>query len=159
MTRVELVPTHFSDFHATPGTCREASSPPGPRRPHRSCTSLCTKTARRGCLAACWQNAQEVEKLQWSTIWGADTVMDLSTGHNIYETREWVMRNSPVPVGTVPIYEALERAGGWGRGAWGAAPDLGYVGTAMGVCCMVPGEVAHPWGVAWDGGLWDVSLC
>ena len=63
---------------------------------------------------------QEVEKLQWSTIWGADTVMDLSTGHNIFETREWVMRNSPVPVGTVPIYEALERAGeqagGGGRG-------------------------------------------
>lgn len=58
-----------------------------------------------------------MEKLQWSTIWGADTVMDLSTGHNIYETREWVMRNSPVPVGTVPIYEALERAGGCGRGA------------------------------------------
>ncbi|GLC40054.1 hypothetical protein PLESTF_000932100 [Pleodorina starrii] len=55
---------------------------------------------------------EEVEKLQWSTIWGADTVMDLSTGHNIYETREWVMRNSPVPVGTVPVYEALERADG-----------------------------------------------
>ncbi|KAG2425459.1 hypothetical protein HXX76_013669 [Chlamydomonas incerta] len=55
---------------------------------------------------------EEVEKLQWSTIWGADTVMDLSTGHNIFETREWVMRNSPVPVGTVPIYEALERADG-----------------------------------------------
>ncbi|PNH10141.1 Phosphomethylpyrimidine synthase, chloroplastic [Tetrabaena socialis] len=55
---------------------------------------------------------EEVEKLQWSTIWGADTVMDLSTGTNIYDTREWVMRNSPVPVGTVPIYEALERADG-----------------------------------------------
>lgn len=55
---------------------------------------------------------EEVEKLQWSTVWGADTVMDLSTGHNIRETREWVMRNSPVPVGTVPIYEALERANG-----------------------------------------------
>ncbi|GFR51615.1 hypothetical protein Agub_g14041 [Astrephomene gubernaculifera] len=55
---------------------------------------------------------EEVEKLQWSIIWGADTVMDLSTGHNIFETREWVMRNSPVPVGTVPVYEALERAGG-----------------------------------------------
>jgi phosphomethylpyrimidine synthase len=53
-----------------------------------------------------------VEKLQWSTIWGADTVMDLSTGHNIRETREWILRNSPVPVGTVPIYEALERCGG-----------------------------------------------
>lgn len=48
---------------------------------------------------------QEVEKLQWSTIWGADTIMDLSTGANIHDTREWIMRNSPVPVGTVPIYQ------------------------------------------------------
>lgn len=55
---------------------------------------------------------EEVEKLQWSCIWGADTVMDLSTGHNIHDTREWVMRNSPVPVGTVPIYQCLEKAGG-----------------------------------------------
>lgn len=55
---------------------------------------------------------EEVEKLQWSTIWGADTVMDLSTGHNIHETREWVMRNSPVPVGTVPLYQCLEKANG-----------------------------------------------
>lgn len=55
---------------------------------------------------------QEVEKLQWSTIWGADTLMDLSTGANIHETREWIMRNAPIPVGTVPIYQALEKAGG-----------------------------------------------
>jgi phosphomethylpyrimidine synthase len=55
---------------------------------------------------------EEVEKLQWATTWGADTIMDLSTGQNIKETREWVIRNSPVPVGTVPIYEALERVGG-----------------------------------------------
>jgi phosphomethylpyrimidine synthase len=54
----------------------------------------------------CVSNTQEVEKLQWSTIWGADTIMDLSTGANIHETREWIMRNSPVPVGTVPIYQA-----------------------------------------------------
>jgi len=53
-----------------------------------------------------------VEKLQWATMWGADTIMDLSTGNNIHETREWVMRNSPVPVGTVPIYQCLEKAGG-----------------------------------------------
>ena len=45
---------------------------------------------------------EEVEKLQWSTIWGADTVMDLSTGHNIHETREWILRNSPVPVSPKP---------------------------------------------------------
>src|SRR5258705_6029158 len=54
----------------------------------------------------------EVEKLHWATLWGADTVMDLSTGKNIHETREWIVRNSPVPIGTVPIYQALEKAGG-----------------------------------------------
>src|SRR5690606_38743086 len=52
---------------------------------------------------------EEVEKLQWATRWGADTVMDLSTGKNIHETREWIVRNSAVPIGTVPIYQALER--------------------------------------------------
>jgi phosphomethylpyrimidine synthase len=56
--------------------------------------------------------ATEVDKLVWSIRWGADTVMDLSTGKDIRETREWILRNSPVPVGTVPIYEALERVGG-----------------------------------------------
>jgi phosphomethylpyrimidine synthase len=55
---------------------------------------------------------EEVEKLQWSTRWGADTVMDLSTGKNIHETREWIMRNSHVPIGTVPIYQALEKVKG-----------------------------------------------
>ncbi|GJD09322.1 Phosphomethylpyrimidine synthase, chloroplastic [Galdieria sulphuraria] len=54
----------------------------------------------------------EVEKLQWATLWGADTLMDLSTGKHIHETREWIIRNSPVPVGTVPIYQALEKVGG-----------------------------------------------
>ncbi|MEO7105557.1 MAG: phosphomethylpyrimidine synthase ThiC, partial [Rhodoferax sp.] len=60
---------------------------------------------------------EEVEKLVWSIRWGADTVMDLSTGENIHETREWILRNSPVPIGTVPIYQALEKVGG-------AAEDL-----------------------------------
>jgi len=55
---------------------------------------------------------EEVEKLRWSLRWGADTVMDLSTGHDIRETREWILRNSPVPIGTVPIYQALERVNG-----------------------------------------------
>ncbi|HEV7586564.1 MAG TPA: phosphomethylpyrimidine synthase ThiC [Longimicrobium sp.] len=55
---------------------------------------------------------EEVEKLRWATLWGADTVMDLSTGTNIHETREWIIRNSPVPIGTVPIYQALEKVGG-----------------------------------------------
>ncbi len=54
----------------------------------------------------------EVEKLRWATLWGADTVMDLSTGKNIHETREWIIRNSPVPIGTVPIYQALEKVDG-----------------------------------------------
>jgi phosphomethylpyrimidine synthase len=55
---------------------------------------------------------EEVEKMTWSARWGADTVMDLSTGKNIHETREWILRNSPVPIGTVPIYQALEKVGG-----------------------------------------------
>jgi len=55
---------------------------------------------------------EEVEKMRWAAKWGADTVMDLSTGRNIHETREWILRNSPVPIGTVPIYQALEKAGG-----------------------------------------------
>ncbi len=56
--------------------------------------------------------AEEVEKMAWSTRWGGDTVMDLSTGKNIHETREWILRNAPVPVGTVPIYQALEKVDG-----------------------------------------------
>ncbi len=55
---------------------------------------------------------EEVEKMRWSAKWGADTVMDLSTGKNIHETREWIIRNSPVPIGTVPIYQALEKVDG-----------------------------------------------
>jgi phosphomethylpyrimidine synthase len=56
--------------------------------------------------------AEEVDKMVWSIRWGADTVMDLSTGRNIHTTREWILRNSPVPIGTVPIYQALEKVGG-----------------------------------------------
>jgi phosphomethylpyrimidine synthase len=55
---------------------------------------------------------EEVEKMRWATLWGADTVMDLSTGKNIHATREWILRNSPVPIGTVPIYQALEKVNG-----------------------------------------------
>ncbi len=55
---------------------------------------------------------EEVEKMRWAINWGADTVMDLSTGKNIHATREWILRNSPVPIGTVPIYQALEKVGG-----------------------------------------------
>jgi phosphomethylpyrimidine synthase len=56
--------------------------------------------------------AAEVDKMVWAIRWGADTVMDLSTGRNIHDTREWILRNSPVPIGTVPIYQALEKVGG-----------------------------------------------
>ncbi len=55
---------------------------------------------------------EEVEKMTWAIRWGSDTVMDLSTGKNIHETREWILRNSPVPIGTVPLYQALEKVGG-----------------------------------------------
>ena len=55
---------------------------------------------------------EEVEKLVWAIRWGADNVMDLSTGRNIHTTRDWIVRNSPVPIGTVPIYQALEKVGG-----------------------------------------------
>ena len=55
---------------------------------------------------------EEVDKLRWAVKWGADTVMDLSTGKHIHETREWIIRNSPVPIGTVPIYQCLEKVGG-----------------------------------------------
>lgn len=56
--------------------------------------------------------AEEVEKMVWAIRWGADTVMDLSTGRNIHNIRDWIIRNSPVPIGTVPIYQALEKCGG-----------------------------------------------
>ena len=56
--------------------------------------------------------AEEVEKMTWATRWGADTVMDLSTGRDIHTTREWIVRNAPVPIGTVPIYQALEKVDG-----------------------------------------------
>src|SRR5262249_46867638 len=56
--------------------------------------------------------AEEIEKMVWSIRWGADTVMDLSTGRHIHTIREWIIRNSPVPIGTVPIYQALEKVGG-----------------------------------------------
>ncbi len=67
---------------------------------------------------------EEVEKMVWSTRWGADTVMDLSTGRYIHETREWVVRNSPVPIGTVPIYQALEKVNG-------VAEDLTWRSSAI----------------------------
>ncbi len=68
--------------------------------------------ANIGNSALCSSISEEVEKMVWGTRWGGDTVMDLSTGKNIHETREWIIRNSPVPIGTVPIYQALEKVDG-----------------------------------------------
>ncbi len=76
---------------------------------------------------------EEVEKLVWSTRWGADTVMDLSTGRYIHETREWILRNSPVPIGTVPIYQALEKVNG-------IAEDLTWKSSAT-PCWNKPSKV------------------
>ncbi|SFD14773.1 phosphomethylpyrimidine synthase [Microbulbifer thermotolerans] len=73
---------------------------------------LCKVNANIGNSAVTSSIEEEVEKLVWAIKWGADTVMDLSTGANIHETREWILRNSPVPIGTVPIYQALEKVGG-----------------------------------------------
>jgi phosphomethylpyrimidine synthase len=73
---------------------------------------LCKVNANIGNSAVASSIEEEVEKLHWSVHWGADTVMDLSTGARIRETREWILRNSPVPIGTVPIYECLERVNG-----------------------------------------------
>ena len=68
--------------------------------------------ANIGNSAVCSNIADEVEKMVWATRWGADTVMDLSTGKNIHDTREWILRNSPVPIGTVPLYQTLEKVKG-----------------------------------------------
>ncbi|HIA02266.1 MAG TPA: phosphomethylpyrimidine synthase ThiC [Myxococcales bacterium] len=73
---------------------------------------LCKVNANIGNSAIHSSIDEEVEKMRWAVRWGADTIMDLSTGDRIHETREWILRNCPVPVGTVPIYEALERVGG-----------------------------------------------
>lgn len=86
---------------------------------------------------------EEVEKLVWSTRWGADTVMDLSTGRYIHETREWILRNSPVPIGTVPIYQALEKVNGIaGRSYLGSLPRH-PAGTSRARC----GLLHYPCGV------------
>src|SRR2546430_2579934 len=69
-------------------------------------------SANTGNSAVASSIEEEVEKMRWATKWGADTVMDLSTGKNIHATREWILRNSPVPIGTVPIYQALEKVNG-----------------------------------------------
>lgn len=87
---------------------------------------------------------EEVEKLVWSTRWGADTVMDLSTGRYIHETREWILRNSPVPIGTVPIYQALEKVNGIAENLTGSVPRhaAGAGGTGRGLLHHSRGRTA-----------------
>src|SRR5690606_3749004 len=84
---------------------------------------------------------EEVEKMTWATRWGADTVMDLSTGRNIHTTREWVLRNSPVPIGTVPLYQALEKVDGRaGELTWDVYKDtVSEQAGQGGGCRAVPG--------------------
>jgi phosphomethylpyrimidine synthase len=80
---------------------------------------------------------EEVDKMVWATRWGADNVMDLSTGKNIHETREWIMRNSPVPIGTVPIYQALEKVNGDpAKLSWEVYKDTIYEQCEQGVDYM-----------------------
>src|SRR5438552_15766473 len=76
----------------------------------------------------------EVEKMRWATRWGADTIMDLSTGKDIHASREWIIRNSPVPVGTVPIYQALEEVDGTPEGrTWPLHRDTALAPAGQGV--------------------------
>ena len=96
-------PCHHPGQHQPPGAGADHHRPQLPGEDQRQHRQL-----RRHLVSA----ADEVEKLVWSIRWGADTVMDLSTGRNIHNIRGWIIRNSPVPIGTVPIYQALEKVGG-----------------------------------------------
>ena len=88
------------------------STTPRPSRWRSAAISWSRSTPISATRAVASDVAAEVDKMVWSIRWGADTVMDLSTGRNIHDTREWIIRNSPVPIGTVPIYQALEKVGG-----------------------------------------------
>jgi len=114
--------------------------------------------------------AEEVEKLTWSTKWGADTVMDLSTGANIHTTREWIVRNSPVPIGTVPIYQALEKVDGKAEElSWDVYRDTVIEQAEQGVDYMtvhagvrlryVPGTATRTTGIVSRGGSIHAAWC
>ncbi|HEX7276263.1 MAG TPA: phosphomethylpyrimidine synthase ThiC, partial [Acidimicrobiales bacterium] len=114
--------------------------------------------------------AEEVEKLTWSTKWGADTVMDLSTGANIHTTREWIVRNSPVPIGTVPIYQALEKVDGKAEElSWEVYRDTVIEQAEQGVDYMtvhagvrlryVPGTANRTTGIVSRGGSIHAAWC
>src|SRR5438552_13223450 len=113
---------------------------------------------------------EEVEKMRWATKWGADTVMDLSTGKNIHATREWIIRNSPVPIGTVPIYQALEKVGGRAEElTWEIYRDtlieqaeqgVDYFTVHAGVLlCFIPLTVKRATGIVSRGGSIMAKWC
>ena len=114
--------------------------------------------------------AEEVDKLTWATRWGADTVMDLSTGANIHTTREWIVRNSPVPIGTVPIYQALEKVDGKAEElSWDVYRDTIIEQAEQGVDYMtvhagvrlqyVPGTAKRTTGIVSRGGSIHAAWC
>jgi phosphomethylpyrimidine synthase len=114
--------------------------------------------------------AEEVDKLTWATKWGADTVMDLSTGANIHTTREWIVRNSPVPIGTVPIYQALEKVDGKAEDlSWEVYRDTVIEQAEQGVDYMtvhagvrlqfVPGTATRTTGIVSRGGSIHAAWC
>ncbi|MFD2173157.1 phosphomethylpyrimidine synthase ThiC [Rhodobacter lacus] len=114
--------------------------------------------------------AEEVEKMVWAIRWGADTVMDLSTGHNIHNIREWILRNSPVPIGTVPLYQALEKVGGIAEDlTWEVFRDtlieqaeqgVDYVTIHAGVRLhMIPMTVGRVTGIVSRGGAIMAKWC
>ncbi|HVF14745.1 MAG TPA: phosphomethylpyrimidine synthase ThiC [Acidimicrobiales bacterium] len=113
---------------------------------------------------------EEVDKLTWATRWGADTVMDLSTGANIHTTREWIVRNSPVPIGTVPIYQALEKVDGRAEDlSWEVYRDTVIEQAEQGVDYMtvhagvrlrfVPGTATRTTGIVSRGGSIHAAWC
>ena len=100
---------------------------------------------------------EEVEKMRWATKWGADTVMDLSTGKNIHATREWILRNSPVPIGTVPIYQALEKVNGKAEDlTWELFRDTIHAGVLL---RFVPMTASRMTGIVSRGGSIMAKWC
>ena len=93
-------------------SCPQTSTTPNPSRWSSGANFLVKINANIGNSAVSSGVGEEIEKMTWAIRWGADTIMDLSTGKGIHETREWIVRNAPVPVGTVPIYQALEKVDG-----------------------------------------------
>ncbi len=108
--------------------------------------------ANIGNSAVTSSTAEEVDKMVWSIRWGADTVMDLSTGRNIHTIREWIIRNSPVPIGTVPIYQALEKVGGKAEElSWEVYRDIVIEQCEQGV------DYIRAAARSWRNGVWPIT--